>query len=119
MKLNLGDRKIYGSMDTVVFVTETLTYINVVVGIILSRFKFYFPLLQEYSLSYINANYAQKQRKVKQGTKNLIEQQLKHALLTSNIKVVFFKFLLFLVSVRCHLVVAFSLALLVSSTVFS
>lgn len=48
MKLNLGDRKIYGSMDTVVFVTETLTYINVVVGIMLSWFKFYFPLLQEY-----------------------------------------------------------------------
>ena len=106
-------------IQLVVFVTETLAYINVVVGIMLSRVKFYFPLLQEYSLSYINSNYAQKQRKVKQGTKNLIEQQLKHALLTSNIKVVFFKFLLFLVSVRCHLVVAFSLALLVSSTVFS
>lgn len=27
MKLNLGDQKIYGSMDTVVFVTETPTYI--------------------------------------------------------------------------------------------
>lgn len=41
-----------------VFVTETLAYINVVVGIMLSWFKFYFPLLQEYPLSYINANYA-------------------------------------------------------------
>lgn len=58
MKLNLGDRKIYVSMDTVVFVTETLAYINVVVGIMLSWFKFYFRLLQEYPLSYINANYA-------------------------------------------------------------
>ena len=76
MKLNLGDRKIYGSMDTVVFFTKTLTYINVVVGIMLSWFKFYFLLLQEYSLLFINANYAQRQRKVKQGTNNLIEQQL-------------------------------------------
>lgn len=74
MKLNLGDRKIYGS--TVVFFTKTLTYINVVVGIMLSWFKFYFLLLQEYSLLFINANYAEKQRKVKQGTNNLIEQQL-------------------------------------------